>query len=78
MSGLERLTAREYQVMTHVIAGRLNKVIARELEVTEKTIKVHRGRVMKKMGARSLADLVRMSERAGIEAAQPHDSSGVV
>ncbi len=70
MLGLERLTSREYEVMTYVIAGLLNKVIARELEVTEKTIKVHRGRVMKKMEARSLADLVRMTERAGIGAAK--------
>ena len=78
MRGLERLTSREYEVMTYVIAGRLNKVIARELEVTEKTIKVHRGRVMKKMEARSLAELVRMTERAGIEAAKPRDSRRVV
>ena len=78
MRALERLTSREYEVMTYVIAGRLNKVIARELEVTEKTVKVHRGRVMKKMGARSLAELVRMAERAGIEAAKPRDSRGVV
>jgi FixJ family two-component response regulator len=78
MRGLERLTSREYEVMTHVIAGSLNKVIAQELEVTEKTVKVHRGRVMKKMGARSLAELVRMTERAGIEGAQPNDYGGVV
>ena len=73
-SGLEHLTSREYEVMTHVIAGRPNKVIARELDVSEKTIKVHRGRVMKKMEARSLADLVRMAERAGVLAAPvgPH------
>ena len=76
--GLDRLTAREFEVMTYVIAGRLNKVTARELQVSEKTIKVHRGRVMKKMGARSLADLVRMAERAGIMAAKPRDSRGVV
>ena len=76
--GLERLTSREYEVMTHVIAGRLNKVIAKELEVTEKTVKVHRGRVMKKMEARSLAELVRMTERAGIEGAKPHDSRDVI
>ncbi len=76
-SGLENLTSREYEVMTHVIAGRPNKVIAHELDVSEKTIKVHRGRVMKKMEAGSLADLVRMTERAGVLAA-PHDSSGVV
>ena len=78
MLGLERLTSREYEVMTHVITGRLNKVIAQQLEVTEKTVKVHRGRVMKKMGAGSLAELVRMTERAGIEGAKPHDSGEVV
>ena len=76
--GLEGLTSREYEVMTHVIAGRLNKVIARELDISEKTVKVHRGRVMKKMEAGSLAELVRMAERAGVLAAQPHDSAGVV
>ena len=76
--GLERLTSREYEVMTYVIAGRMNKVIARELGVSEKTVKVHRGRVMSKMEARSLADLVRMMERAGIVAAKPKDSRGVV
>lgn len=78
MRGLERLTSREYEVMTHVVAGSLNKVIAQRLEVTEKTVKVHRGRVMKKMGARSLAELVRMTERAGIEGAKPNDSGSVV
>jgi len=76
--GLEHLTSREYEVMTHVIAGRLNKVIARDLDISEKTVKVHRGRVMKKMEAGSLAELVRMAERAGVLAAQPHDSAGVV
>ncbi len=75
--GLENLTSREYEVMTHVIAGRLNKIIARELGVSEKTVKVHRGRVMKKMEARSLAELVRMAERAGVLAAKPYDSAGV-
>ena len=76
--GLENLTSREYEVMTYVISGRLNKVTARELGVSEKTVKVHRGRVMKKMEARSLAELVRMAERAGVLAAKPHDSRGVV
>ncbi len=76
--GLENLTSREYEVMTYVIAGRPNKRIARELDISEKTVKVHRGRVMKKMKARSLADLVRMAERAGILAAKSHDSAGVV
>jgi FixJ family two-component response regulator len=75
---LEDLTSREYEVMTHVIAGKLNKVIARTLRVSEKTVKVHRGRVMKKLEASSLAELVRLTERAGILAAKPNDSTGVV
>jgi FixJ family two-component response regulator len=60
------LTPREREVMTHVIAGRLNKQIAGDLGTVEKTIKVHRGRVMEKMGVRSVADLVRLAEKAGI------------
>jgi FixJ family two-component response regulator len=52
--------------MTHVIAGRLNKQIAGDLGTVEKTVKVHRGRVMNKLGVRSVADLVRIAERAGI------------
>jgi FixJ family two-component response regulator len=74
--GLERLTSREYEVMTYVIAGIMNKVIAQDLEVSEKTVKVHRGRVMKKMEAASLADLVRMAEKAGISAATPRHAGG--
>ena len=60
------LTAREREVMAHVVAGMLNKQVAQELSTTEKTIKVHRGHIMQKMGARSLADLVRTAERLGI------------
>ena len=78
LHGLDRLTPREYEVMTYVISGRLNKVIALELEVSEKTVKVHRGRVMKKMGAKSLAELVRMAERAAIEPAKPYDAGDVI
>ena len=62
------LTPREREVMTHVIAGRLNKQIAGDLGTVEKTIKVHRGRMMEKMGVRSVADLVRLAERVGITA----------
>jgi len=62
------LTPRERQVMTHVIAGRLNKQIAGDLGTVEKTIKVHRGRMMEKLGVRSVADLVRLAEKAGIAA----------
>lgn len=65
------LTPREQEVMTHVIAGRLNKQIAGDLGTVEKTIKVHRGRVMEKMGVHSVADLVRLSEKAGISPRKP-------
>jgi FixJ family two-component response regulator len=58
-----RLTPREREVMAGVVTGSLNKQVAAELEASEKTIKVHRARVMQKMQAASLADLVRMSER---------------
>lgn len=60
------LTPREREVLERVVAGRLNKQIAADLGTVEKTIKVHRARVMEKMEARSLADLVRLSERVGI------------
>jgi FixJ family two-component response regulator len=65
---LALLTPREREVMTHVITGRLNKQIAGDLGTVEKTVKVHRGRVMEKMGVRSVADLVRLAEKAGIQA----------
>ena len=57
-----RLTAREREVMTYVTAGLLNKQIAAEMGLSEITVKLHRGNVMKKMEARSVADLVRMAE----------------
>ena len=60
------LTPREHEVMTHVIAGRLNKQIAGDLGTVEKTVKVHRGRVMNKLGVRAVAELVRLAEKAGI------------
>jgi len=56
---LDSLTRRERQVLRHVVAGRLNKQIASDLGIAEKTIKVHRARAMEKMGAGSLAQLVR-------------------
>ena len=65
------LTPREREVMTHVIAGRLNKQIAGDLGTVEKTIKVHRGRVMEKLGVRSVAELVRLAEKAGISESKP-------
>ncbi len=60
------LTPREEEVMAWVVTGLLNKQIAGELGISEETVKVHRGHVMRKMEADSLADLVRMSERLGI------------
>ena len=62
---LASLTAREREVMALVVTGRRNKVIAAELGIAEKTVKVHRGRVMHKMSAESLAHLVRLTERVG-------------
>ena len=60
------LTPREQEVMQWVVSGLLNKQIAGELGISEETVKVHRGQVMRKMAADSLADLVRMSERLGL------------
>jgi FixJ family two-component response regulator len=60
------LTSRERQVLEHVVAGQLNKHIAADLGTVEKTVKVHRGRIMRKMGAGSLAELVRMADLAGV------------
>jgi FixJ family two-component response regulator len=62
----EALTRREQQIFGLVTAGLMNKQVAAELGVSEITVKVHRGNVMKKMGARSLADLVRMADVLGI------------
>jgi len=62
MTRLGKLSARERQVMNEVIRGRLNKQIAADLEIALQTVKQHRARVMQKMGATSLADLVRMCE----------------
>jgi FixJ family two-component response regulator len=63
---LAMLTGRERQVLDRIVAGRLNKQIAAELGTVEKTIKFHRANLMRKMGVRVVADLVKMAERAGI------------
>jgi FixJ family two-component response regulator len=63
---LDLLTPREFEVMQFVVTGKLNKQIAAELGTAEKTIKVHRGRVMKKLGITSVAELVRLVETAQI------------
>jgi FixJ family two-component response regulator len=67
----ESLTPREQEVIGFVTAGLMNKQIAAELGVSEITVKVHRGSVMKKMNARSLADLVRMAEVLEIRRVRP-------
>lgn len=64
---LELLTPRELEILRYVITGMLNKQIAYELSIAEKTVKVHRGRIMEKLGVGSVADLVRLAEKAGIE-----------
>ncbi len=66
---LKQLTPRQYEVFQYVIAGKMNKNIAAELGTGEQNIKVHRRRLMRKMGASSLADLVRTAERLGIKPA---------
>jgi FixJ family two-component response regulator len=63
---LAALTERERQVLEHIVAGRLNKQIAAELGTVEKTIKFHRANLMRKMGVRGVADLVKLAERAGV------------
>lgn len=71
---LALLTPREYEILSHVIAGQLNKQIAFDLEISERTVKAHRSQIMQKMSAESLAELVRITERAGI---QPADTQVV-
>jgi FixJ family two-component response regulator len=66
---LAKLTLREREVLAHVIAGRLNKQIAATLGTVEKTVKVHRGRMMAKLDIRSVAELARLAERVGISPA---------
>ena len=68
---LAQLTPREREVLEQVVSGKLNKQIAAELGTVEKTIKVHRARVMQKMGVESLAALARLAERAGIGRSAP-------
>jgi FixJ family two-component response regulator len=71
---LDSLTPREFEVMQLVVTGMLNKQIAAELGTAEKTIKVHRGRVMKKLGIASVAELVRLVEKARIAPATWHET----
>jgi FixJ family two-component response regulator len=66
----ESLTAREQEVMQQVVSGLLNKQVAGELNITEFTVKIHRGQVMRKMQAASLADLVRIADKLGIRSSR--------
>jgi FixJ family two-component response regulator len=67
----ESLTPREREVLPLVVSGLLNKQIAGEIGTSETTVKVHRGQLMRKMGADSLAELVRLAERIGIPNTKP-------
>ena len=73
LARLGRLSARELEVMQHVIRGRLNKQIAADLDIALQTVKQHRSRVMEKMGVRSVAELVRVCDAAG---ARPELTAG--
>lgn len=68
---LSSLTAREYEVMTYVITGMLNKQIAGEMDISEETVKKHRGRVMHKLEIVSVAELIRLCEKANIKPVKP-------
>ena len=63
---IKSLTLREHEILVHVIAGTLNKQIAYHLDMSENTVKTHRARIMRKMEVESLAELVRVTEKAGI------------
>jgi FixJ family two-component response regulator len=67
----ETLTPREREILALVSSGLMNKQIAAELGLAEITVKIHRGHIMRKMGAKSLADLVRKAETLGVRRAKP-------
>lgn len=73
MARLARLSAREREVLEQVLQGRLNKQIAYDLNIAEKTVKAHRGRVMEKMEAGTVAELVHLCDAVGIEFPQSAD-----
>src|SRR5262249_3170812 len=66
LAAYQTLTPREQEVMTFVVSGLMNKQVAAEMGLAEITVKIHRGHVMRKMGARSLADLIRMADLLGV------------
>jgi FixJ family two-component response regulator len=74
---IDKLTPREFEVLRFVIIGLLNKQIAAELNTAEKTVKVHRGRMMQKLGLTSVPDLVRLTQTAGVSPADTaHGTKG--
>ena len=70
-ASFDSLTAREQEIMALVTAGLMNKQIAGQVGISEVTVKLHRGNVMRKMGAKSLADLVRMADALGLRRQEP-------
>jgi len=72
---LDALTPREFEVLQGVLTGALNKQIAADLGAAEKTIKIHRGRVMQKLGVHSVAELIRLAHAAGVPVAPPAPES---
>ena len=64
---IEKLTPRENEVLKHLITGLLNKQVAYELNISERTVKAHRKQILDKMGIKSMAELVRLTEKIGIE-----------
>jgi len=69
---LDSLTSREFEVMQQISTGRLNKQVAAELGIAEKTVKVHRGRMMQKLGITSVAELVRLMQKGGVAGEASH------
>ena len=73
MQRLDSLTTREHEILRYLITGRLNKQIAYELNITERTVKAHRKQVLDKMIVNSIAELVRLTEKVGVKPAVPGD-----
>ena len=73
MQRIGSLTAREHEILTYLITGMLNKQIAYELKISERTVKAHRKQVFDKMSVNSIAELVRLTEKVGVKPAAPGD-----
>jgi FixJ family two-component response regulator len=69
MQRIGSLTAREHEILTYLITGMLNKQIAYELKISERTVKAHRKQVFDKMSVNSIAELVRLTEKVGVKPA---------